>query len=752
MGVGNQSGYDAHLVDSVSVLTGWERVEKPVVAKQEVEVVHPWPEWIELMERLVQQNYFDHRSVDEDRVVQDIGFDPSEAVFPAEEDARGFDFKDFKAVHTACLNFGKDRFDIIRSLSRQDIQVLVGFGCLSTDKKVVFSSKLLRKHTHLDEGDVCSSCSLRNSCEIAYMITNKEDEARTIDIMRILLTYGFDPVNGSLVNKSLLKQKSVKTVVRKLLHHVVKLSAVPIDPNLPPPVIKKPPPKVKQPPPPPRRRVLQDDIEMKKGDWLCSKCDFMNFAKNNICLQCDAKRPKRQLLPGEWECPGRNMAWFHCDCKRPPDEYLENKLQEVQRGPRTRMEKTAVLHGDANAWNFNFDDNESDGADVAAFEYADSSVRDENSLGNQAQGQDFGHREYNLSKDSRVPRGNNEEYSEADTIRPGRGFDDFDDDIDNYELDTQNKTSAQDASIDFSEFEGSESEDIENSDNSLQGRRRTKSSSYNKPSKPTRQRAAFFHPNWKSSHVADSRSRGRGRTTPGPSKRLSFGSDDELGMSDDDLDQKFGARRGKSNNLDSKRKGFERRGNFDMEDDSLSGSESDNGFQSHKNRPRRNKENNIKGRGGPNFTRETQFESNGMKGGRRNSFNDDFDGATRGSRGNNRGFRGNDFAGMRMSNRGNDTRSFNSPKRAGFGNGRGRNSFNDDFDRSARGSCSNNKGFRGNDFDGQRMSNRGDNVHKFKGPRREGFGKQQRGRVNEYGRDKDRGPEEFRNSRRVIER
>ncbi|KAG5044295.1 hypothetical protein JHK87_008210 [Glycine soja] len=46
---------------------------------------------------------------------------------------------------------------------------------------------------------------------------------------------------------------SVKTVVRKLLHEVVKLSSVPIDPNLPPP--------------------------------------------------CDAKRPKRQLLPGEWECP-----------------------------------------------------------------------------------------------------------------------------------------------------------------------------------------------------------------------------------------------------------------------------------------------------------------------------------------------------------------------------------------------------------------------------------------------------------------
>jgi len=118
---------------------------------------------------------------------------------------------------------------------------------------------------------VCSSCSLRNSCERAYLITNKEDEARTIDVMRVLLTYGFDPINGSVENKSLLKQKSVKNIVRKLLHEVVRLSAVPIDPNLPPPVIKPRPPKVKQPPPPPKKRVGRDDVEMKKGDWLCPK-------------------------------------------------------------------------------------------------------------------------------------------------------------------------------------------------------------------------------------------------------------------------------------------------------------------------------------------------------------------------------------------------------------------------------------------------------------------------------------------------
>lgn len=35
--------------------------------------------------------------------------------------------------------------------------MLVGFGCPSPDKKIVFSAKLLRKLVHLDEGDVSTS-------------------------------------------------------------------------------------------------------------------------------------------------------------------------------------------------------------------------------------------------------------------------------------------------------------------------------------------------------------------------------------------------------------------------------------------------------------------------------------------------------------------------------------------------------------------------------------------------------------------
>lgn len=81
-------------------------------AKKEVELVHPWPEWIELMERLLQQNYFDHKRKDEEGMMQGIGFDLSATV--VEEDQRPDFARDFKTVQAALVNFGRDRFDILR--------------------------------------------------------------------------------------------------------------------------------------------------------------------------------------------------------------------------------------------------------------------------------------------------------------------------------------------------------------------------------------------------------------------------------------------------------------------------------------------------------------------------------------------------------------------------------------------------------------------------------------------------------------
>lgn len=548
--------------------------------KKEVELVHPWPEWIEFMERLVQQNYFDHRRKDEDRMIEGLGFDTVDAV----EECSDF-VRDWKSVHTAVLNFGRDRFDIFRSLGRQDIQMLVGYGCASSDRKVVFSSKLLRKYVHLDEGDVCSSCSLRSSCDKAYLVTNKEDEARTIDIVRVLLTYGFEPIDGSVVNKSLIKKKSTKTAIRKLLHEVVKLSSVPIDPNLPPPIIKKRPPKVKQPPPPPRRRIGRDDIEMKKGDWLCPKCDFMNFAKNSICLQCDAKRPKRQLLPGEWECPQcnflnyrRNMACFHCEHKRPADEFTENEMQDRRRGPTTNLERVISRQEVSNAWNFDFDDDESDGADVAAFEHADARGTPEDYRSDVKAEKNPQHRRPGDDADG-IPRTH------------GTGFDDFedeeDDDIENYELEDASRGQREEtSSVNFSDIEGNSlSEDDD--DDELLTKNRINSRSRNKMKPSSRGRGDLIgsdddddigfgseddlpvHPKWKSSHVADSRQ--RSKATRGRSRERSFDSDEEdidlPSGSDDDydvMDRGFGSRRGRGGNRGERQAGqFDRRPNRD---------------------------------------------------------------------------------------------------------------------------------------------------------------------------------------------
>ncbi|KAL6006332.1 hypothetical protein ACLOJK_040379 [Asimina triloba] len=693
--------------------------------------------------------------------------------------------------------------DVLRppamSLSRKDIQILVGHGCPSTDVKLVFSAKLLRKHTHIDEGDVCSSCNLRNTCSRAYLLSRKEDEARTLDVMRVLLMFGFDPVIGSVENKALLNQKSVKTVVRKLLHEVVKLSAVPIDPNLPPPVIKRPPPKVKQPPPPPKKRVGRDDIEMKKGDWLCPKCDFMNFAKNTACLQCDAKRPKRQLLPGEWECPEcnflnyrRNVVCFHCEHKRPPDEFVENQVQEKTRGARTRLETAARIPGVSDAWNFDFDDNESDGADVAAFEFADSPRMAEVAPSNAAayrgslrDSEDDDSLEDNPMSKARE-RGRYSDPSNQTTPLPDRtGFDDFDDEeddnIDNYELDMPNKNSKRDLSVkSFSEEEDSfDSHDLDDSDLCTNSRRRHVLHSHNNPSQQRHGRAFpsgsaddNYDDNleqnldsdteeWKSSHVADSGLRRGGRSGNGPYRGLSFGSEDELGSySDSDNDRDLGpSPRGKWSKQASKGKGFGRGRSNPESDELLFSSESDDDDRPSQRREMRGQKhgidrsrNNFNGDNRPGRKRDTEFRSNKMIDGRHNSFrNSDHDRSFRSFRKNDRGPLRDDYDERRGSGREHHDKSFQSFRK----NDRGRGSGRESHDRSFQSFRKNDRGHRRDDYD-----ERGGNVRErqFRKSNRQaqdgGFGHRQSGRYNGFGErgDSGRGFEDDRPRRRIIER
>ncbi|URD80948.1 Zn-finger in Ran binding protein [Musa troglodytarum] len=457
------------------------------VLRKEVELVHPWPEWIELMERLAQQNYFDFRRTDEERVAENLSIDLSSI-----KEEMGFDFsRDWTTVRNACMNLGRDRFDILRSLSRKDLQVLVGHGCPSMDPKVVFSAKLLRKLVHLDEGD------------------------------------------------------------------------------------------------------------------------------------CDAKRPKRQLLPGEWECPRcnflnyrRNLACFHCDHKRPPDEYTDNQMHLKQSGPRTRLERATRMRDVSHAWNFDFDDNESDGADVAAFEFADfhkSNVGSSDNRSHRGTDMEF---EDDTSHTARVPRTREQDQSfkEADERRSTfnsyrTGFDDFDDeeddDVDSYELDSPRASEV--SRMNYSELEQtSESEDFEEFDHSAKSNQGAKD--YASDSEDD---ARADQPYWRPNHAADARRKSGGRGHTRPFREMPFDSDDdyELGSDSDEMDGSFRSKQGKGHQENLHRAS---RGRIsDSNDGSLLGMQSDDDDL----RSRGNKKRGKSTHGGS----QREFPSTDRINGRRNS-------------------------------------------------------------------------------------------------------------------------------------
>ncbi|KAG8362724.1 hypothetical protein BUALT_BualtUnG0046900 [Buddleja alternifolia] len=311
---------------------------------------HPWPEWVNFIDRLKAKGYFTENEKEGGGLVV---------------------YRDMNLVKDACLSFGRHRFDIFKSMSTQDIQIVVEKGCPNLLRKSVNSAKRLRAYLKLDEGDVCSSCNLRGSCDRAYiMLNDSEAAARTIDLVRILLFYALDPLVFSGENKP-PGRDLVESSARKLLLELIELGETPPHPELP-----RPAPVTSQ-----KKKQSLDLLdnesskgaEMKRGDWVCTKCNFMNFAKNMRCLKCKAEgpnsvsldtvvrkmgdwdcpqcsymnfasnrqcfrcqeaRPQRQLRPGDWECPGcdfvnfnRNTVCKKCNLDRPLQSARRNNEQ-----------------------------------------------------------------------------------------------------------------------------------------------------------------------------------------------------------------------------------------------------------------------------------------------------------------------------------------------------------------------------------------------------------------------------------------
>ena len=128
---------------------------------------------------------------------------------------------------------------------------------------------------------VCSGCSLRGSCDRAYVILkDNEADARTVDIVRILLSYALDPLVFSEEERP-PNRAVVETSVRKLLYDLIELSQ-----TTPDPPVQKPATKVLRPKEQEWRfsddkqhlqsdplggKKLSQDVEMKRGDWMCPK-------------------------------------------------------------------------------------------------------------------------------------------------------------------------------------------------------------------------------------------------------------------------------------------------------------------------------------------------------------------------------------------------------------------------------------------------------------------------------------------------
>jgi hypothetical protein len=209
---------------------------------------------------------------------------------------------DMKILKEACLRFSRERYDIFPSFPKNDIQALVEKGCPNLNRKSVNTSKRLRVYVGLDEGDVCGACKMRGSCDKAYWILKDvESVARTVDVVRILLLHALDPVLIS-GEKMPHGRECINESARKLLSKLVELSDTAPNPDI----------SIPEP-----RTILKTkkteslfgqtkDAELKKGDWMCSECNFLNFARNRSCRQCGEQGPKNAGTgterEGDWTC------------------------------------------------------------------------------------------------------------------------------------------------------------------------------------------------------------------------------------------------------------------------------------------------------------------------------------------------------------------------------------------------------------------------------------------------------------------
>ncbi|KAM0044210.1 putative Zinc finger, RanBP2-type [Helianthus debilis subsp. tardiflorus] len=222
---------------------------------------HPWPEWSELLGYASSSGQFET-----DRNIKDE-FVPNESL-------------SMEFVDAACsfLGFANDRDDMLGWLPKDDIQVLVNDGTPFLFKNAVETEKRMR----------------------SFLQGEESSEATTLDLMKYVLSYASNPIFYPERNI----KEATELSARNLLREMANFNGRGKDDQT--------------------STGLGPDTTIKRGDWICQKCSFMNVATDTKCLECEELRPQRRLTGNEWDCPkcnffnhGRNKACLKCECRRP---------------------------------------------------------------------------------------------------------------------------------------------------------------------------------------------------------------------------------------------------------------------------------------------------------------------------------------------------------------------------------------------------------------------------------------------------
>ncbi|KAG9458509.1 hypothetical protein H6P81_003017 [Aristolochia fimbriata] len=246
------------------------------------EVPLPWPEWTHFIENLRNRGYFDAGG----------GCNVEGDAFMVVESLP----QEFVRAANACLAFARNQPGLLRSLSKHDIEVILENGSAFLFKNASDSMRRLR----------------------TFLGSNDTEEAGTVDLMHFLLSHAYNRLVASH-QKNYRNKELVEASARNLLNELIGFSGTSGQLGFTEPASRQFSVGHGQPP-----RPFGQNIEMKRGDWICTRCSFMNFARNMRCRQCNEDRPKRVLTGGEWECPqcdffnyGRNAVCIRCDCKCP---------------------------------------------------------------------------------------------------------------------------------------------------------------------------------------------------------------------------------------------------------------------------------------------------------------------------------------------------------------------------------------------------------------------------------------------------